>query len=58
MTKKKPIDYFGKTQEELVDLVIAEIKRDIRNGDTTAVAELLMSCKTVNLIGYLPEEAT
>ena len=53
--KKKPIGYFGKTQEELVDLVIEEIKRDIESGDLTALAELLTFCPTVNLIGYLPE---
>ncbi len=42
--------------QELVDLVIAEIKRDIRKGDTTAVDELLKFVPRENLIGYLPEE--
>lgn len=54
--KKKTIDYLGKTQEELVDLAIKQIISDYEMGDTTAVAELLMRCKTVDLINYLPEE--
>ena len=44
--------------QELVDLVIAAIKRDIRAGDLTALEELLKFLPRENLIGYLPEEET
>lgn len=43
------------TQAELVDLAITQIKRDIRKGDVTAIAELLVNLKTKDLIAYLPE---
>ena len=43
-------------QEQLFRRVIARIKKDFSEGDTTAVIELLEFCPTENLIGYLPEE--
>jgi hypothetical protein len=38
--------------QELVDLVIAAIKRDIRAGDLTALEELLKFLPRENLIGF------
>jgi len=43
------------TRQQLVDLVIEEIKRDVANGDLTAVEELLGFVPPDNLRGYLPD---
>ena len=43
-------------QEKLFWRVIKRIKKDMREGDLTAVSELLEFCPNENLIGYLPEE--
>lgn len=43
-------------EDELIDTVIAEIKRDIEAGDVTAIWELLSKCPAEQLIQYLPEE--
>jgi hypothetical protein len=40
----------------LVDSVIEKIKEDIKDGDLTAIDELLRFVPKENLIGYLPEE--
>ena len=42
--------------ESTIDKVIAQIRTDIENGDTTALAELLCFLPIENLIAYLPEE--
>ena len=47
----KPTD----ADQELVDKVIEEIKRDIENGDVTALDELLKFVPIEYLKGYLPE---
>ena len=43
-------------QEKLFWRVVQRIKQDIKEGDLTAVSELLEFCPNENLIGYLPEE--
>ncbi len=43
-------------KQELVDKCIEEIKRDVANGDVTAIDELLMFLPTKYLKGYLPED--
>jgi hypothetical protein len=40
----------------LIERVVEEIKRDIDNGDVTALEELLSFTPKENLIAYLPEE--
>ena len=42
--------------EELIDDVIEEIRKDMIDGDVTALAELLKFCPAEYLIGFLPEE--
>jgi hypothetical protein len=41
--------------QELVDKVIEEIKRDVYSGDLTAIDELLKFIPVQYLKGYLPE---
>ena len=43
-------------QEQLYRRAVDRIKQDIREGDTTAVIELLEFLPNENLIGFLPEE--
>lgn len=43
-------------KQELIDRVLEVIESDIRQGDLTAVDELLTFVPIENLIGYLPEE--
>jgi len=43
--------------QQLIDAVIENIKRDIRDGDLTAVDELLKFLPKKVLLGYLPETA-
>jgi hypothetical protein len=43
-------------KQELVDKCIEEIKRDVANGDVTAIDELLMFLPAKYLKGYLPED--
>jgi len=43
-------------RQQLIDRVIYNIKKDIDNGDTTAIYELLSFCPTKNLVGFLPED--
>ena len=42
-------------KEELVDIVIEQIKRDIENGDVTAITELLHFVPEINLKSFLSE---
>jgi hypothetical protein len=43
-------------RQQLIDRVIYNIKKDIENGDTTAIDALLSFCPTKNLVDFLPEE--
>ena len=43
------------TKEELVDLVIAQMLEDIRDGDFTAIQELLLAVTETNLKSFLSE---
>lgn len=40
----------------LVDQVLDQIVEDVRNGDLTAIQELLIYCEVNALKQYLPEE--
>ena len=52
MTSKE----FDELEDKLIDRVIDQIKKDIQEGDETAIVELLWSTPLKNLIAYLPEE--
>jgi len=39
----------------LVDRVLAQIVEDVRNGDLTAIQELLVYCEVEAMKQYLPE---
>ena len=43
------------TKEELVDAVLEQIKKDVAEGDVTAIEELLLFLDNKKLISYLPE---
>jgi hypothetical protein len=43
-------------KQELIDLVIEQIKSDINSGDITALDELLSFLPKKYLSGYLPEK--
>lgn len=43
-------------KEHLIDAAIAQIKKDLEMGDTTAIAELLQAVPEENLKAFLPEE--
>lgn len=43
-------------KQKLVDEALEEIKKDIANGDLTAIEELLMQHKFKAVLSYLPEE--
>ena len=43
-------------KQKLIDMAIEQIKKDIENGDLTAVDELLKHCSDKNLMFYLPED--
>jgi hypothetical protein len=40
----------------LVDRVLDQIVEDVRNGDLTAIQELLVYCEVEAMKQYLPEE--
>ena len=42
-------------KEQLIEDAIAQIKEDINNGDTTAIAELLNNLSENDLKSFLPE---
>lgn len=42
--------------ENLIDLVLEQISKDIESGDLTAIEELLKAVPEENLKGYLSEE--
>ena len=41
-----------------IDLVLAEIRNNVENGDMTAIQELIEGIDTKKLMGFLPEEFT
>lgn len=43
-------------QDNLVDTVIEQIKKDIEVGDVSAIFAMLTYCPAEQLIQYLPEE--
>ncbi len=43
------------TKEELIDLVIDQILKDIQDGDYTAIQELLLTVPETNLKSFLSE---
>lgn len=47
---------YDELEDNLIDRVIDQIKKDIQEGDETAIVELLWSTPVKNLIAYLPEE--
>lgn len=42
--------------DNLIDSVLDQIVDDVRNGDLTAIQELLVNCPVDALKQYLPEE--
>jgi hypothetical protein len=42
-------------QDKIIEQVIEQIKLDLANGDTSAIAELLSFLNVYTLQGYLPE---
>jgi hypothetical protein len=44
------------TKNQLIDLVIEQIIKDVEFGDYTAITELLNSTPSDVLLDYLPEE--
>lgn len=43
-------------KQAVIDLVLERIKKDVADGDMTAIDELLMFCPAINLKGYLAED--
>ena len=44
-------------RELLLDAVLEQIKKDVEDGDMTAIHEMLFNLPTKVLEGYLPEES-
>lgn len=44
------------TKQKLIDKALELFKKDIADGDLTAINELLMFCPVMNLQAYLPEQ--
>lgn len=53
---KEVKDIQKKIKQELIDRTLERIKKDIADGDLTAIDELLKFCPAENLKGYLCEE--
>ena len=47
-------EHNDKFKQSLIDEVLEEIKKDIANGDLTAIEELLRFTPYKNLMAYLP----
>lgn len=47
-----------KAKQKTIDLVLGQIKEDYRDGDLTALDELLKCIPEENLRAYLPERLT
>lgn len=43
-------------QQELIDKVLAQIVQDVRDGDVTAIEEMLKSVSEETLNAFLPED--
>ena len=43
-------------RELLIDAVLEQIRKDVENGDFTAIHELLFEISTEALTAYLPED--
>lgn len=41
--------------QKLINAVLEQIKTDIRNGDLTAIEELLLAVPSERLVGFLSE---
>jgi hypothetical protein len=41
-------------KDELIEAVLAWVKKDVEDGDITAIECLLRSCSTKGLVAYLP----
>jgi len=42
-------------EANIIELVIVQVKKDIKDNNTEALQELLSSLDTVDLVAYLPE---
>ena len=42
-------------KDRLIELVIVQVKKDIKDNNTEALQELLSSLDNENLVAYLPE---
>lgn len=42
-------------KDRLIELVIVQVKKDIKDNNTEALQELLSSLANENLVDYLPE---
>ena len=42
--------------QRLIDAVLDQIKKDVGQGDVTAIEELISTLPHHRLVGYLPEE--
>ena len=45
-----------KLNESLIDAVLEQIRKDVRDGDLTAIEELIIGLPHHRLVGYLPED--
>lgn len=45
-----------KLNEGLIDAVLAQIVKDVKQGDLTAIEELIMRLPHHRLVSYLPED--
>ena len=45
-----------KLNESLIDAVLEQIRKDVRDGDLTAIEELIMRLPHHRLMQYLPED--
>ena len=45
-----------KLNEGLIDAVLEQIRKDVRDGDLTAIEELIMRLPHHRLVAYLPED--
>ena len=45
-----------KSKQDLIEIVVLQIRQDVHCGDYEALEELLGFMPNVNLIEYLPEE--
>ena len=46
----------SKLNEGLIDRVLAQIVKDVKQGDLTAIEELIMRLPHHRLVAYLPED--